>query len=257
MVKFNELRITEDASHMVIDAEIMDLPYYKNIAITEVVVQHYDQVKFVKGKPVTPKDDDEIGDFLGKHFKHFEWGNYSKDFSEYLEKEATPEIEEEYVPVILLQDELIGKSIHADLNNKGVKRVRLFINKESLNFPKDKDFSEGLFFVFVKTNIQDPDVALEIRKEFGDLPCERTREFSVGITMDISSVYRRAMCLIKDVIGECKIPKHLIDFILRWKAFKIAVENGDYETAIEFYEKFILDPEKKMIKPFKSCGCHG
>lgn len=245
MVKFNELRITDDAEYLVIDAEVMDLPYYDKISITDVIIQDYRQVDF-SGKRPRPGGKQKASPYLNK-------GEYEKDFSEFQDTLAHPDVENEYVPIIVFHD-MVGRQIITHLDDRGIRRVRLYLSKEDLNLSTNAELEEGLFFVFIKTNIDK--YLPEIEAEY-NLPCERSNVYTIGITMDVKGVYRKSMCLIKDIIGECKIPKHFIDFILRWKAFKMAIQEGDYVTAIEFYENFILDKNKKMVKPYKSCSCNG
>lgn len=42
MVRFNELRITSDGKKLVIDTEVMELPYYKGLTISEIKIDTYD-----------------------------------------------------------------------------------------------------------------------------------------------------------------------------------------------------------------------
>lgn len=51
MVQFNELKISPDGSKLIINASILDLPYYNNVYIDKVIIDTQDT--FIEGGPST------------------------------------------------------------------------------------------------------------------------------------------------------------------------------------------------------------
>ena len=77
-------------------------------------------------------------------------------------------------------------------------------------------------------------------------------------TIDYALLYQQVMDYTKDLADDCQIPQGFIDFILRWNAFKAAVETEHYIPAIKFW-KMLFENQggKTLAHSTKPCGCHG
>lgn len=110
------------------------------------------------------------------------------------------------------------------------------------------DFSKKLFFVYIKTT----PVPL-------NTPCELSDDYTVGVVFDTTVYYQKVMDYSKELIKCCSIPTAFTDFVLRWEAYKAAVETKHYLKAIEFYNLLFKEATSGTLSngTTKSCGCHG
>lgn len=51
----------------------------------------------------------------------------------------------------------------------------------------------------------------------------------VGLIIDWDKIYLEGMFHVKQALSECGFKKDFIDFVLRWEAFKLAIDTCDYE----------------------------
>lgn len=120
-------------------------------------------------------------------------------------------------------------------NNEGYAKI---------DFGKN-NFSGDLFFVYITCNADSLS---------GCVPCGLDELVTLGVTFDENLLFQKAMGYYKKLSDDCEVPMDFVDFILRWNAFKAAVETEHYVAAIDYY-KLLFDGRDKFT--FKGCGCHG
>lgn len=112
------------------------------------------------------------------------------------------------------------------------------------------NFSSDLFFIYVAIKfVGAPDPCL---------PCGED-EVTIGVTFDISALYRMIMDYTKELAEDCTIPQGFIDLILLWNAFKASVDTGHYIPAIQYWEKLMNNKgsNSSTASGNRRCGCHG
>lgn len=106
-------------------------------------------------------------------------------------------------------------------------------------------FSGPLFFVYV-----------ECTGEYSECtPCFAD-EPTLGITYDANLLYQMAMQFTKELADDCNVSDGFIDFMLKYSAFKAAVETDHYCDAKTFYKQ-LFGPGVITPKAGRGCGCHG
>lgn len=87
-----------------------------------------------------------------------------------------------------------------------------------------------------------------------DTPCGLDDITSLAVCVDSYGIYRRGLQYIHEVYNTCNIPRHFIDFILRYKAFELCLKTRDFPLAITYWKGFW----RTFNKPEKSnCSCYG
>lgn len=121
------------------------------------------------------------------------------------------------------------------------KSIQMTINKSDLLV---KSMEGNMFFVYV------------IIKGLpsSDTPCGLDSPVTLGVGVDAYPVYRKALKYLSETYNSCQVPRALIDFILRYKAFQICLKTRDYPLAITYWKKFT---NSISVKPSNGCGCHG
>lgn len=124
------------------------------------------------------------------------------------------------------------------------KSIRFVIKNEDLAFtltPKTKD---NIFFIYVKTK----------GVPASNTPCGLDIPITTAAAVENYSIYRRALKYIRESYEKCDIPRNFIDFILRYKAFQLALKTRDFPLAVKYWKMFTSSYSKNKIK---GCGCHG
>lgn len=86
-----------------------------------------------------------------------------------------------------------------------------------------------------------------------DTPCSIKKSMEVGVAYRKLPIYNMAIKGLR-IIECCDVPRDFIDFILKYKAFELAIEVGAFSAAIEYWKQFFGE-KKRVLKP--KCGCHG
>lgn len=139
--------------------------------------------------------------------------------------------------------------IYKKVFDNGMKEADIVLLPTDFNehFTKS-NFSSGLFFVYVKVK-GTPDPCT---------PCRLDEEVTLGVTFDESLLYQQVMQFTKSLAEDCNIPVGFTDFILKWNAFKAAVETEHYIPAINYYQQLFDNTVGISAKgTSKPCGCHG
>lgn len=189
MVQFNELRITPDNTHLIIDAEILDVLAYENVYINAIYIDNQDT--FV---------------------------NDSTHSSKAVKVYEAPE----------------------DRDVKWARKVLTAAELVALNL-KIGD----LLFVYVETK-GTPAI---------DTPCSYDDCTSMGVVYDQHKLYVQSINYLKEVNCDCKLPKHLIDWIIRLKAFELSIKTGNFYLTIKYWKKFFSNTAVSSSST-KPCGCY-
>lgn len=225
MVVFDELRVTKDASAIIISARVRHL--YKQSV--ESKCEYDDLFENVLITDVYLLNEDDIT------------------------KEGGCDI-----PVTTLADSYINRRVfHCD---EGVKEVREMVTDVAnlnldLNGPIKPTISIGghVWFVYVVTNIEE---AQAQNMALAMASCEIKKNPTLGITMDMGDIYDNFMAHMKELNRTCQIPSGMIDQFLRYKAMTVAFDCGHCMEGIKYFNTYFKD------KPFGStttsnCGCNG
>lgn len=125
-----------------------------------------------------------------------------------------------------------------------IKRIRLVLDKGDLG----TGLSDNLFFVYIVANgIPSPST-----------PCGYDNTYVMGIVWNKRLLYNIGMSYVREMGDTCTVPRGFIDYILRFNAFQLALETGNYPVAIDYWNKFFLRKGNSIKVPNnKRCGCHG
>lgn len=213
MVQFNELRITPDSKQLIIDVSIKDLSIYSEVFLDSIVIDNQDTY-IENGPSSTPVYQYTIPDEEPTQVY-----SYPGD--------CTPVKEEETMSNCLV-DALEDKWSE--------KRVRICLTS------KDLDLDKGLYFIYVYTKgLPDPST-----------PCGMDNEVTMGVVCNLHNIYQSSMAYIREVENECTIPKSFINYILRFKAFELALSTGNYILAIKYWNKFF---KENIVNKPSICNC--
>ena len=198
MLRFNELRITPDSKHLIIDVEVDNLDYYAGITIENIIIDSQDTYtqNGPSSKPIfTYKTSEEIA----KLYTNPDECNCSAIKTE----------DEEYCFVE-----------YKDTN----KQVRLVLTPEDLGI----ELSNNIFFVYaVATGIPAPDT-----------PCGMDEEKIMGTVVNLYPIYQTSINYMRELNSTCEFPRGLIDLILRIKAIELNIKTGNYIEAIKLWNRF-------------------
>lgn len=217
MIQFNELRITPDSKHLIIDASIDNSSYYDNIILDSIVIDTQDTyvANGPSSKPVyTYNIDNE--------------NNYNYTYS-------TPE-DCSCNPVVSDDDKAYCLTYAGEQN----KHVRLILSAKDLGI----SLNDNMLFVYaIATGTPAPDT-----------PCGMDNSIIMSTVVNLYPVYQNTMCYLRELDSECQVPKGFIDMILKVKAIELCIRTGNYTKAISYWKKFFLG---KTQVPTYNCGCNG
>lgn len=217
MIVINECRITEDGSCLLIEAQVNNLIWYKNVYIGSVIVDT-DETWVPEGPSLNPV--------------------YRKDYeAEYPKVDVYEDCNS-----VTTDEECKCGNVYAS-QKSGVKKIRISLKKKDL---KVADLDSNIFFVYIMaTGIPDPGT-----------PCGMDKIYTCCAAVNLRPIYNKTMAYIKEMDRNCQIPKGFIDMILRLKAFKIALKTGHYQVAFEHWRKLFRN-KIPVSKTGSKCGCHG
>lgn len=217
MLQFNELRITPDNKHLIVDVSVKNDSYYKNVVIDSIVVDTQDT--YVANGPS------------------------SKPIFTYKVNEnnlnLTYAVPEDCCNPVLIEDD---NSYCFTYGLEESQHIRLILNTKDLNVPLD----ETMFFVY----------AIASGTPAPDTPCGFDNSKIMGTVVNLKVMYDSMLCYIRQVENNCEIPKNFIDSILKYKAFELSIRTGNYPLAIKYWNKY-LSNNKPSISTIKTCNCYG
>lgn len=217
MLKFNELRITPNGSHLIVDASVDNMDYYKDIIIDSIIIDTQDTYtqNGPSSKPVyvfnTNKD------------------NMRNVYTTPEECNCNPVQEDEDIQYCYVEDEYTNKN------------VRLLLSAEDIGV----SLSDNMLFVYV--------IATGIPAS--DTPCGLDEGQIMGTVINLYPIYQSSMCYMSELNSDCEMPKGLIDNIIRIKAIELCVKTGNYTEAIKHWRKFNVRNNNKVT--YNKCRCYG
>ncbi len=123
-----------------------------------------------------------------------------------------------------------------DYSGQEKKHITEYIDVDSI--------ADNLFFVYAfATGDAEPDT-----------PCGMKKTSIMGVVYDKSALYKNGMKFISSV-KDCNFPREFIDYILRYKAFDLALDSCNYTQAIEYWNNYIS--KSRINRTSKRCRCHG
>ena len=217
MIQFNELRITPDSKHLIIDASIDNSSYYDNVILDSIVIDTQDT--YVANGPSSKPIYTYIIDTEN---------NYNYTYS-------TPE-DCSCNPVLSDDDKAYCLTYAGEQN----KHVRLILSAKDLGV----SLNDNMFFVYaIATGTPAPDT-----------PCGMDNSIIMNTVVNLYPVYQNTMCYLRELDSDCQVPKGFMDMILRLKAVELCIKTGNYNKAILYWKKFFLG---KTQIPTYNCGCNG
>lgn len=87
-----------------------------------------------------------------------------------------------------------------------------------------------------------------------DVPCGKDINMISAAVYNTYPMYQMLMTDVKQMSGNCCIPKQFIDSYLRLRAMETAIETGHYREALWYYNKFTFKGRNKVPKK-GGCGC--
>ena len=79
-------------------------------------------------------------------------------------------------------------------------------------------------------------------------------EYTLGVALNWQSIYQQGIDHMRKVVnGCCGMPKDFIDYILRFKAFELALRTAQYQLANDRFKKWFAEDGAKFNPP---CGCN-
>lgn len=216
MIIFNELRITPDGKSLIIDAEVSDLKYFKDVYIESIYIDNQDTFAYRESPSTNPVFSYKVEDKPSVIYALPECGN------------CNPVKDKSDKAVCFTED-----------TSAGEKRVRLELNSSVLGSLKD-----NMFFIFIKTS----------GVPSADCPCNSDKEYHLGIAAHLYPFYKSIIGYMKQLNNECDTPKAFIDAILRFKALELNIKLGHYTEAIKYWNRWFKNIKTNTIT-LKTCSC--
>lgn len=205
MIIFDQLRLSDDAQKMYINAHVNkaldsnNIELFKDIYIESVTIITADKVS--ESNPYEPTKD-----YI-----------YKKTFDDNVKS----------IDLVLTPNDFT-RSWETDV--------------KAMHFSKS-DMSDTLFFVYIKC-----------KGTIGEcVPCRMDELTTVGVTFDEKMLYQMVMGYTKELSDDCTIHRGFTDFILRWNAFKAAIETEHYIEAIKFWN--MLFDNGNTTAYISNCNC--
>lgn len=124
------------------------------------------------------------------------------------------------------------------------KRVRFILDQNDL----EMDVMNNIFFVYIVTEgTPSPEASYY---------CGADNKVTMGVAYNIRPFYNTGMRYIRELGNNCEVPRGFIDFILRFKAFQLAMKTGHYRVALDYWNTLLSIKNLTVPKP-GGCGCHG
>lgn len=123
-----------------------------------------------------------------------------------------------------------------------VRDVVLELTKEDIPL----NFNDTIFFVYVLVEGLPVDY---------NPCCADMQPTTMRTVVNTYPYYQIMMAYLKDVEKSCQIPQALIDYYFRFKAFEISIITGNYNQAIQFWNKYLKGIKAKAIS-HHACACN-
>lgn len=217
MIVLNECRIDAEGKHLIIEATVENLEYYKNVFIESVVI-----------------DTNETYSESGPSSKAI----YTKQYEyEYINVDTNDENN-----TLKTNEDCKCSNVYLQ-DKRGRKNIRLVLTPKDLNL---NTFNDNIFFVYINA----------VRIPSAKTPCGMDNKGALGVAYNMRPIYNMAMSYIKELSDTCQIPKGLIDMILRIKALEFSFKTGNYFEAFNLWNK-LFKRKRVVMSHRGGCGCNG
>jgi hypothetical protein len=233
---------------MIIDVSVRDDEYHKDAYISEVVFDTQDtfvpeigtpSAEWVAKRPVDAADYvakiawevkkvDEYFDIVCHHSPCMLHHHHHSHCGCHANKDDTSDNE----LIVTANAENEDSTVPEVLDRTKVKHARIEIKQEDLCKP----FEDTMFFVWIKCEGVAPDA-----------PCSLNKTYTLGVCVNYFNIYRRFICLMRELLKDCDIPKYFIDLWMRWKAVQMAIATGNYLEAILLWKRFFLFKHQRPL----------
>lgn len=210
MIVLEQCRIDQEGKHLIIEAAVENLSYYKGVYIDSVVID--------TKETYTPNGPSNSPVFS----QTFESDYYKVDVREDCNS-------------VKVDEGCKCGDIYTS-QKAGVKRIRLCLTSKDL---KGTSLNDNILFVYViATGTPAPST-----------PCGMDNTYVMGVAVNLRPIYNMAMKYIKELDSTCSIPRGFIDMILRLKAFDLSLRTGNYPIAFKqwdnlFKNKISVSPNR-------------
>ena len=199
MLQFNELRITPDNKHLIIDVSVQEDSYYSKVVIDSIVIDTQDT--YVANGPSS---------------KPIFAYNVNED-----NLNLTYSIPEDCCNPVLLEED---NSYCFTYGLEKSQHIRLILSTSDLKV----SLNNTMFFVY----------AIASGTPAPDTPCGFDNSTIMQTVVNLYPFYQNTLCYLKELNSDCQVPKGLIDMILRLKALELSIRTGNYTQAIKYWNKF-------------------
>lgn len=151
-------------------------------------------------------------------------------------------------------NDLEGKSIPQQshkLNGEDLLDTKHYQGEFTVSNPGITDLTNSLLFITVETNENFP----------ADTPCGFDEKLTVGVTFYTKPFYDGMINSIKQFLASnqcsedpCAQPNTFVSQMLEYEGLMLALYNGCYDEAIQFYKDFFTQKSSVNIK---KCNCNG
>ena len=86
-------------------------------------------------------------------------------------------------------------------------------------------------------------------------PCGQDSARALCAAFNESLLFNKGLGLIRELSSTCKVPTDLENWTLMISAFKLALDTGEYLTAIDLWNKLIKNSD--LSSTTQTCGCNG
>lgn len=214
MIVFNQLNITPDGKHLVIEAVVEDSRYFDNVEIDSIVIDSQDT--FVPNGPSSKP----IYTYTVKN------DEYDKTYSE-PEDCCSPVLEDEDDSYCLTE------------GSQQTRYIRMELSEKELGIP----LTGSMLFVYVITKgYPSPDT-----------PCGYDNSKAMGVVVNLYPYYQGMMNGVKEINDNCSVPKYFINNILRFKAVELSIKTGNYIQAIKYWKQFFSGSKVRTVQRNCGC----
>jgi hypothetical protein len=88
-----------------------------------------------------------------------------------------------------------------------------------------------------------------------DTPCGMDTSYKLCVAFNESLIFSRGLSFIKELSSSCQVPSNMESWALLNSAFRLALDSGEYSTAIDLWNKLVKG--STITSATKNCGCNG
>lgn len=152
-----------------------------------------------------------------------------------------------YFDDVIIHKVYIDTDTTFDITGPSSKAIVYTVDAKTAYITMDTDsLTNKLFFIWIEASGTPSD----------DTPCDMKDNLILTYAFDNTMLYQKGSCLIKNLKG-CIPSAAMIDFIIQSNALKIALNIGEYSTAIKMWQKLMGTQISKAPDNVRGCGCHG